>query len=159
MKRSSSAAAPVAAAAMFDDTSAAEVRPAIIVRRLGSRDETPNAEQSSQQVMCEFSPEPRLRLLFVAVRQSQKYQDAEDQLVVKRKAIATWRDIRGRRPESRKKPTVRPATAAALRAIEGLRRGAEPPDQRHRTDGQQQGGQRLGRDDRWHKPPAKGSDW
>ena len=56
--------------------------------------------QSSQQVMCEFSPEPRLRLLFVAVGQSQKYQDAEDQLVVKRKAIATWRDIRGRRPES-----------------------------------------------------------
>ena len=58
MKRSSSSAALVAARARFADTSAAEARPAIKVRRLGSGDETPNAEQSSAsqaEIVREFS--------------------------------------------------------------------------------------------------------
>jgi hypothetical protein len=55
MKRWSSAEAPVAAVARLAEKTAAEVRPIIMLRRLGSRDETRDAEQSSQQFMSEFS--------------------------------------------------------------------------------------------------------
>jgi hypothetical protein len=51
MKRSSSAEGPVAAVARLADQTAAEVRPTIMVRRLGSSGETGDAEQSSQQCM------------------------------------------------------------------------------------------------------------
>jgi hypothetical protein len=51
MKRSSSAEVPVAADARLADKTAAEVRPTIMVRRLGSSGETRDAEQSSQQCM------------------------------------------------------------------------------------------------------------
>jgi hypothetical protein len=51
MKRSSSAEAPAAADARLADKTAVEVRPTIMVRRLGSSGETRDAEQSSQQCM------------------------------------------------------------------------------------------------------------